>query len=191
MFTCSPQKKIIAEFIKMTHSKGLQKNTSGPTISLVLQHFLCIWTLSNNDCMLVSVSVLRPYAAHCIKLVCMTVIPEWTPLLKMMHKKACKQFDDDKQTKDMDYWNQDKLIWFRWCQACCGNPVRSTKTSVSCLQLNMVVGVSWSGAAWVLPTCTVTYWSRAWSPPFEDWAAGQYSKMITTPSTSPRCPLPC
>ncbi len=47
---------------------------------------------------------------------------------------------------------------------------------VSCLQSSMVVGVSWSGAAWVLPalgsysslrepwmpTCTVTYWSRAW-----------------------------
>ncbi len=27
------------------------------------------------------------------------------PLLKMMHKKACKQFAEDKQTKDMDYWN--------------------------------------------------------------------------------------
>ncbi len=43
------------------------------------------------------------------------------PLLKMMHKKARKQFAEDKQTKDMDYWNhidQDKLIWFRWCQAC-------------------------------------------------------------------------
>ncbi len=77
---------------------------------------------------------------------------------------------------------------------CGGNQVRSTKTSVSCLQSSMVVGVSWSGAAWVLPalgsyssfrepwmpTCTVTYWSRAWSPPFGDWAAGQYSNMITT-----------
>ncbi len=37
-----------------------------------------------------------------------------------MHKKTRKQFAEDKQTKDMDYWNhdQDKLIWFRWCQAC-------------------------------------------------------------------------
>ncbi len=74
------------------------------------------------------------------------------------------------------------------------NQVRSTKTSLSCLQSSMGVGVSWSGAAWVLPalwsysslkepwmlTCTVTYWSRAWSPPFGDWAAGQYSNMITT-----------
>ncbi len=31
-----------------------------------------------------------------------------------------------------------------------------------------------------MPTCTVTYWSRAWSPPFGDWAAGQYSNMIMT-----------
>ncbi len=51
-----------------------------------------------------------------------------------------------------------------------GNQVRSIKTSVSCLQSSMVVGLSWSGAAWVpesysslreqwMPTCTVTYWS--------------------------------
>ncbi len=69
----------------------------------------------------------------------------------------------------------------------------------------MVVGLSWSGAAWVLPalgsygslrepwmpTCTITYWSRAWSPPFGDWAAGKYSNMIMTPNTPPRRPLPC
>ncbi len=30
---------------------------------------------------------------------------------------------------------------------CGGNQVRSTKTSVSCLQSSMVVGESWSGAA--------------------------------------------
>ncbi|KAK3515066.1 hypothetical protein QTP70_006006 [Hemibagrus guttatus] len=27
----------------------------------------------------------------------------------MMHKKACKQFSEDKQTKDMDYWNH--VLW--------------------------------------------------------------------------------
>ncbi len=77
---------------------------------------------------------------------------------------------------------------------CGGNQVRITQTSVSCLQSSMVVGVSWSRAAWVLPalgsnsslrepwmpTSTVTYWSRAWSPPFGDWATGQYSNMIMT-----------
>ncbi len=65
---------------------------------------------------------------------------------------------------------------------CGGDQVRSKKTSVSCLQSSMMVGVPWSGAAWALPsysslrepwmpTCTVTYWSRAWSPPFGDRAA--------------------
>ncbi len=27
----------------------------------------------------------------------------------MMHKKACKQFAEDKKTKDMDYWNH--ILW--------------------------------------------------------------------------------
>ena len=35
--------------------------------------------------------------------------PRKKPLLKMMHKKARKQFAKDKQTKDMDYWNH--VLW--------------------------------------------------------------------------------
>ncbi len=35
--------------------------------------------------------------------------PRRKPLLKMMHKKARKQFAEDKQTKDMDYWNY--VLW--------------------------------------------------------------------------------
>ncbi len=31
--------------------------------------------------------------------------PRRKPLLKIMHKKAHKQFPEDNQTKDMDYWN--------------------------------------------------------------------------------------
>ncbi len=42
----------------------------------------------------VSLLVLRPYAAHCIK---------------MMHKKANKLFAEDKQTKYMHYWNH--VLW--------------------------------------------------------------------------------
>ncbi len=30
-------------------------------------------------------------------------------LLKMMHKKACKDFAEDKQAKDMDHWNHVML----------------------------------------------------------------------------------
>ncbi len=35
--------------------------------------------------------------------------PRRKPILKMMHKKAHKQFAEDKQTKDMDYWNH--VLW--------------------------------------------------------------------------------
>ncbi len=35
--------------------------------------------------------------------------PRRKPLLKMMHNKARKQFAEDKQTKDMDYWNH--VLW--------------------------------------------------------------------------------
>ncbi len=37
----------------------LQKNPSGPKNDLVFQHFLCIWTLSYNDCM-----ILRSICSH-------------------------------------------------------------------------------------------------------------------------------
>ncbi len=80
--------------------------------------------------------------------------PRKKPLLKMMHKKAHKQFAEDKQTKVMDYWNH--VLWSgetygvqMVSSVCGGNQVRSTKTSVSCLQSSIVVGVSCSGAAWV------------------------------------------
>ncbi len=144
----------------------------------------------------VSLSILRPYAAHYIKLVYMAVVPEGR-LSKDDAQESLQTVCWDEQTKDMDYWNHVlwsdetkvnlfgsdgvKHVW--WQQ------VRSTKTSVSCLQSSMVVRVSWSGAAWVLPalgsysslrepwmpTCTVTYWSRAWSPPLE---------------TGPQCSIP-
>ncbi len=35
--------------------------------------------------------------------------PRRKPLLKMMHKKARKQFSEDKQTNDMDYWYH--VLW--------------------------------------------------------------------------------
>ncbi len=35
--------------------------------------------------------------------------PRRKHLLNIMHKNACKQFSEDKQTKDMDYWNH--ILW--------------------------------------------------------------------------------
>ncbi len=74
--------------------------------------------------------------------------PRRKPLLKMMHKKARKEFAEDKQTKDMDYWNhvlwsdETKINLFvqMVSSVCGGNQVMSTKTSVSCLQSSMVGG---------------------------------------------------
>ncbi len=75
-----------------------------------------------------------------------------------MHKKAPKQFAEGKQTKDMDYWNhvlwsdETKINLFDsdgvkrvWRQ-----PGEEYKDKCV-LQSIMVVGVSWSGAALVLP----------------------------------------
>ncbi len=128
--------------------------------------------------------------------------PRRKPLLKMMHKKARKQFAEDNQTKDMDYWNhvlwsdETKINLFGsdgvkrvWRQPC-----EEYKDKCLLPTVKHVVGVSWSGAPRVLPglgsysslrepwmpTCTVTYWSRAWSHPFGYWAAGQYSNITTT-----------
>uniref|UniRef100_A0AAY5KQ45 Tc1-like transposase DDE domain-containing protein n=1 Tax=Esox lucius TaxID=8010 RepID=A0AAY5KQ45_ESOLU len=59
--------------------------------------------------------------------------PRRKPLLKMMHKKSCKQFAEDKQTKDMDYWNhvlwsdETKINLVQMVSCVCGaNQVRST-----------------------------------------------------------------
>ncbi len=45
----------------------------------------------------------------------------------------------------MVWWDQDKLIWFRWFQTCVAATRWWVQRHVSCLQSSMVVGVSWSG----------------------------------------------
>ncbi len=56
----------------------------------------------------------QPVSAQTIRLTIGTIglygsRPRRKPLLKMMLKKAHKQFAEDKQTKDMDYWNH--ILW--------------------------------------------------------------------------------
>ncbi len=135
------------------------------------------------------------------------------PLLKMMHKKARKQFAEDKQTKDMYYWKH--VLW-------------SDETKIDVFGSDGVMRVWWQpGEEYkdkcFLPTVkhgggSVMVWGcmsavgsgelqfiegtmnanmycdilkQSMIPPFRDWAAGQYSSMITTPNTPPRRPLPC
>ncbi len=123
-----------------------------------------------------------------------------------MHKKACKQFTEDKQTKDMDYWNYVlwsdetkinlfcsdgvKRVWRQpgeeYKDKCVLPTVKHGGGSVmvwGCMSAAGTGELQFIGEPW-MPTCPVTYWSR-------DWAAGQYSNIITTPNTPPRRPLPC
>ncbi len=129
--------------------------------------------------------------------------PRRKPLLKIMHKKARKQFAEDKQTKDMDYWNnvlcsdETKINVFgsdgvkpMWRQPgeeykdkCVLPTVKHGGRSV------MVWGCMSAAGTGELQFIVLTLISS--SPPFRDWAAGQYSNMITTPNTPPRRPLPC
>ncbi len=51
----------------------------------------------------------QPVSAQTIRRTLHQIGPRRKPLLKMMHKKARKQFAEDKQTKDMDYWNH--VLW--------------------------------------------------------------------------------
>ncbi len=84
--------------------------------------------------------------------------PRRKPLLKMMHKKARSLLKTSRLRTWIAGTMSCGLIRLRYIylvqmvsSVCGGNQVRSTKTIVSCLQSSMVVGVPWSGAAWVLP----------------------------------------
>ena len=159
----------------------------------------------------VSLLVLRPYAALSIKLVCMAVTPGRSLFWRRYTRKppnsvlkTCQQ--STWITGNMSYglmrWRLICLVLMA-LSMCGGDQERSAKISVSCLQSSMVVGMSWSKAAWMLqvlgsyislrkiwtPTCTVKYCSRAWSPPFRNWVAGQCYSMTMTPNTPPRRPL--
>ena len=156
----------------------------------------------------VSLLMLRPYAALYIKLVSIAVTPGGS-LFWRRHTR--KPPNSSLKTCQQSTWITGTMPYglMRWRLIClvpiassmCGSDqVRSTKISVSCLQSSMVVGMSWSKAAWVLqvlesyislretwtPTCTVKYCSRAWSPPSRNWVAGQCSSMTMTPNTPPR-----
>ena len=105
-----------------------------------------------------SLLVLGPYTGLYIKLVCMAVTPGWSLFWRRYTRKppnsllkSCQQ--STWITGTMSYglmrWRLICLVLMA-SSMCGGDQVRSTKISVSCLQSSMVVGMSWSKAAWVL-----------------------------------------
>ena len=161
----------------------------------------------------VSLLVLWPYSALYIKLVCMAVtlggsLFWWRYTRKPANSllNTCQQSTWITGTMSYGLMKWRLICLVPMASSMCGvDQVGSTKISVSCLQSSMVVGMSWSGAAWVLQvlesyislretwtqTCTAKYCSRAWSPPSRNWVAGQCSSMTMTPNTPPRRPLLC
>ena len=159
----------------------------------------------------VSLLVLRPYATLYIKLVCMAVTPGGGLFWRRYTRKPTNSL---LKTCQQSAWITGTMSYglMRWrliclvlmaSSMCGGDQVKSTKISVSCLQSSIVVGISWSKAAWVLqmlesyislretwtPICTVKYCCRAWSPPSRNWVAKQCSSRTMTPNTPPRWPL--
>ena len=102
--------------------------------------------------------MLRPYGALYIKLVCMAVTPGGSLFWRRYTRKPANTL---LKTCHQRTWMTGTISYglMRWKLICLlpmassmrgGDKVRSTKISVSCLQSSMVVGMSWSGAAWVL-----------------------------------------
>ena len=106
----------------------------------------------------VSLLVLRLYAAFYMKLVCMAVTPGGSLFWRRYTKKPANSL---LKTCQQSTWITGTMSYglMRWrliclvllaSSMCGGDQVRSTKISVSCLQSSMLVGMSWSVAAWVL-----------------------------------------
>ena len=102
--------------------------------------------------------VLRPCAALYIKLVCLAVTPGGSLFWRWYARKPPNSL---LKTCQQNTWITGTMSYglMRWrliclvlmgSSMCGGNQVRSTKISVSCLQSSIVVGMSWSKAAWVL-----------------------------------------
>ncbi len=161
----------------------------------------------------VSLSVLRPYAAHCIKLVCMAVVPERKPLLKIMHKIVLQTVAEDKQTKDIDYWNhvlwsdetkinlfgsdgvkrvwrqpgeeyKDKCVLFTVKQ--CGGRVMvwGCMRAAGTGEIQFIEGTMNANMY-----CDIL--KQSMIPSLRRLGRRAVSKMITTRNTPPRRPLPC
>ena len=154
----------------------------------------------------VSLLVLNPYTALYIKLVCMAVTPGGSLFWRRYTRKPPNSL---LKTCQQSTWITGTMLYglMRWKLICLlqmasgmwgSNQVRSTKIRVSCLLSSMVVGMSWSKAAWVLqvlesyislretwtPTYTVKYCCRAWSSPSRNWVTALFQHDNDSKHTS-------
>ncbi len=149
----------------------------------------------------------QTYTTHNNKSVCMAIIPEGSLFWGWLTKKPANRLLKTTWprawitgTMSCGLMSLRETCLTPMVSSMCGDAlVRSTNKIVPCLQWSMVVVASWSGAAWLLlvlgscgslretliPTCTVTFWSRRWCPPFKLFS------NITSPNTPPRWQLPC
>ncbi len=116
--------------------------------------------------------------------------PRRKPLLKLAHKKACKQFAEDNLAKSMNYWNQ--ILWSdeskvnlfgsdgvqhvwrcpgeEYQENCALPTVKQGGGSImvwGCMRLLVLGSCGSLRETWIL-TCTVTFWSIRWCPPFRN-----------------------
>ena len=219
--SCSTVAKIIQRFKSAGSTQNRPRVGRPEKLSTLAERYIQMLSLKDRRRSAVSIAaeieevggsllVLRPYAALYIKLVCMAVTPGgslfWRPLIRKSPNSLLKTWQQSTWiTGTMSYglmrWRFICLVLMA-SSMCGGDQERSTKIIVSCLQSSMVVGMSWSKAAWVLqvlesyislretwtPTCTVKYCSRAWPPLSRNWVAA-CSSMTMTPDTPPRRPL--
>ncbi len=82
-----------------------------------------------------------------------------------MHKKSRKQFAEDKQTKDVDYWN---------------HVLRSDETKINVFGSDVLPALG-ATINWGNHKCQHVLWhTKAEHDLKQSWAAGQYSNMIMT-----------
>ena len=118
--SCSTVAKIIRRFKRAGSTQnrprvGRQKNLSAST-----EHHIQMLSLKDWRRSAVSIAAeieevgVQPVSAQTIRRTLHQIgvnscHPRRKPLLKTIHKKACKQFVEDMSTKHMDYWNH--VLW--------------------------------------------------------------------------------
>ena len=176
--SCSTVAKIIQRFTSAGSIQNRPRVGRPKKLSARAERYIQMLSLKGVGVLL----VLRPYAALYIKLVCMAVTPGGSLFWRRYTRKPPNSLQ---KTCQQNTWITGTMSYglMRWrliclvlmaSSMCGGDKERSTKISVSCLQSNMVEGMSWS---------------KAWSPPSRNWVAGQCSSMTMTPNTPPRWPL--